>query len=70
MDRAERQVHGSEGNGTLDSMGEAARIVNPWHQESSSVSWNFCQTFPIGSEYKLEFGDALEHPGNDNIMKG
>ncbi|XP_030878626.1 solute carrier family 35 member F4-like [Leptonychotes weddellii] len=45
-------------------------IVNPWHRESSSVSWNFCQTFPIGSEYKLEFEDALGHPGNYHIMKG
>lgn len=45
-------------------------IVNPGHRESSSVSWNFCQTFPIGSRYKLEFEDALGHPGNYHIMKG
>lgn len=70
MDRAERQVHGREGNGTLDSMREAALNVNPGRQESCFVSWTFCKTFPIGSEYELEFEDALRCPGSYNNMKG
>lgn len=71
MDRAERQVHGSEGNGTLDSMREAA-----FNRKSLAlgellfVLWSFCKTFPIGSEYKLEFEDALGLPDSYNIMGG
>lgn len=45
VDRAERQVHGSEGNGTFDSMREASFGRKSWHQESRFASWSFCKTF-------------------------
>lgn len=54
MDRAERQVHGSEGNGTFDSMREAALGRKSWHQESCFVSRSFCKTFLLVPSTKLD----------------
>lgn len=69
MDRAERQVHGSEGNSTLDSMREAA-----FNHKSLALGEllhfvEFLQNL-FGSEYRLKFEDVLEHPGSYNVIRG
>lgn len=70
LDCAERQVHGSAGNGTLNSMRMRGASLLPNLTTTAAVSWSVSKTFPTDSEYKLKFEDMLGSPGSDSIMKG